>query len=91
MSATFAKILPYVGYCVDDTLSERRIDEIPTDRRLVRLVVWQCGFEPMAVAVWSYLPDVRLDANDAEEIAADLLSEKEWFGADGAAPADYVI
>jgi hypothetical protein len=87
--------LPYVGYCVDDALTERRLDEMPADPRLVRLVGWQCGFEPLFVAVWSYLPDTALDPAEAEEIAADLLLEKKWFADvtdDGTAPpADYVI
>jgi hypothetical protein len=57
-----------------------------------RLVGWQCGFEPLFVAVWSYL-DVRLDDCEAEEIATDFLIERGWFGKNlehGKEP-DYVI
>ena len=54
-----------------------------------RLVGWQCGFEPLFVAVHSYL-DVRIDDQEAEEMAADYLEEIGWF-ADGRKPADYII
>jgi hypothetical protein len=77
--------LPYVSYCLDDALSERDIADMPANARLVG---WQCGFEPLFVAVWSYL-DVRLDADEAEEIATDFLAERNWFGE--VRPADYVI
>jgi hypothetical protein len=43
----------------------------------------------MFVAVWSYLGGT-LDANEAEEIAADYLDEIGWFS-DGIVDADYVI
>ena len=78
--------MPYVSYAVDDALSEREVAEMPANARLVG---WQAGFEPLFVAVWSYL-GVRLDDEEAEEIAADLLQEKKWFAGD-AIPADYVI
>lgn len=80
--------LPYISYCVDDALSERSIKDMPADARLVG---WQCGFEPLFVAVWSYL-GVRLGDEEAEEIASDLLREKNWF-ADKSADnfADYII
>jgi len=53
------------------------------------LVGWQCGFEPLFVAVHSYL-DVKLDEDEAEELAAGYLDEIGWF-ADGVTEADYVI
>jgi len=53
------------------------------------LVGWQCGFEPMYVAVHSYL-DYRLDAQDAIEMAMDYLSEIGWFAGPPTEP-DYVI
>jgi hypothetical protein len=83
---TREQALSYVGYCVDDALSERSISDIPANARLVG---WQCGFEPMFVAVWSYL-DVRLDDQDAEDIATDLLTEKKWFSGEPTS-ADYII
>lgn len=79
--------LPYVGHAVDDALAVRTSEPIPDHARLVG---WQCGFEPMFVAVWSYLPGCRLDDDEAEEIAFDYLAEIGWFS-DGPVPADYVI
>lgn len=55
-----------------------------------KLVGWQCGFEPLFVAVHSYL-DVELDDCEAEEMAADYLEEIGWFGASGRRDADYII
>lgn len=78
--------LPYVGHCVDDALAERKIADMPSNARLVG---WQCGFEPMFVAVWSYL-DVRIDDDEAVELATDLLSEKKWFAGEPTEP-DYII
>lgn len=81
--------MPYVSFGVDDALSECPITEMPADRSLVKLVGWQCGFEPMFVAVWSYL-GLELDADEAEELATEMLIEKGWF--DGKPrPADYVL
>jgi hypothetical protein len=80
--------LRYVSFCVDDALSERRVDEVPHHARLVG---WQCGFEPMFVAVWSYMGH-RLDDDTAEELAIDLLMEKKWFSNEmSGTSADYVI
>jgi len=83
---TREQALPYVAYCVDDALSERKKEEMPDTARLVG---WQCGFEPMFVAVWSYL-DLELDDDEAEELAVELLIEKKWFSGKPT-PADYVI
>jgi hypothetical protein len=83
---TREEALQYVAYCVDDALDERSIKDMPADARLVG---WQCGFEPMFVAVWSYL-DIALDDSEAEEIAVDLLIERKWFSGEPK-PADYVI
>ena len=48
----------YVSVGIDDAMSVRSLDEMPPDARLVG---WQCGFEPMFVAVWSYLPGLVLE------------------------------
>jgi hypothetical protein len=89
---TREQALPYVGYCLDDALSERDRKDMPDNARLVG---WQCGFEPMFVAVWSYLGDTqgnldRLDDDEAEEIARDYLTERGWFSGEPK-EADYVI
>jgi hypothetical protein len=83
---TREQALPYVACCVDDALSEREIKDMPANARLVG---WQCGFELMFVAVWSYL-DLELDDQEAEELAVELLIERKWF-AGKPTPADYVI
>lgn len=80
-----ADALPFVSLAVDDALSPRDPRDAPTNARLVG---WQCGFEPLFVAVWSYL-DVELDDDEAEEIATDYLRERHWFTDDR--PADYII
>lgn len=53
------------------------------------LVGWQCGFEPLFVAVHSYL-DVKLTDQDAEEMATEYLAEIGWF-VKKPTPADYLI
>lgn len=74
---TRAQAIPYIGHAVDDALSPRAIGDIPLGADTV-LVGWQCGFEPMFVAVYGTLG--RPDDSDAEEMAADYLAEIGWFG-----------
>jgi hypothetical protein len=83
---TREQALQYVSYAVDDALSERDQSEMPANARLVG---WQCGFEPMFVAVWSYLGN-KLDDVEAEELAIDLLTELAWFSDQPTEP-DYII
>ena len=78
--------LPYVALCIDDALSVRSIDDMPDNARLVG---WQCGFEPMFVAVWSCL-GVCLTNREAESLAVDLLQERKWFSGEPSNP-DYII
>lgn len=97
--------IPYVSYVVDDAGCGRSIGDdmhaivrhgspsknAPHDDSFYPsvLVGWQCGFEPLFVAVHSYL-DVKLDEDEAEEMAADYLEEKGWFGGERK-EADYII
>jgi hypothetical protein len=86
---TRAMALPYVSFIVDDALSARMADYsdvLATDV----LVGWQCGFEPLFVAVRSYLPDVTIDDDEAIDLAMDYLAERGWFS-DVPTDADYVI
>ena len=53
------------------------------------LIGWQCGFEPLFVAVHSYL-DGRLDDDEAEEMARDYLAERNWFSEEPT-DCDYII
>ncbi len=91
---TRAQALPYVAHCLDTALCERHISEMPGNARLIG---WQCGFEPMFVAVWSCLSDTQgnadpVDPCEAEEIATDYLRESGWFASPDDEPvADYVI
>jgi len=84
---TREQALPYVTACVDDALAVRSIDEMPDNARLVG---WQCGFEPLFVAVWSYLPGIELEDSEAEEIARDYLLERGWFST-AQTEADFII
>jgi hypothetical protein len=52
------------------------------------LVGYQCGFEPMFVAVHSYL-DVQVSEEDAEEMAREYLTEIGWW--DEPKDADYIL
>jgi len=78
--------LQYVGHCLDNSLNVRTVAEMPENARLIG---WQCGFEPMFVAVWSYFGGV-MDADEAVEIATDYLTEIGWF-VEGPTDPDYVI
>ena len=93
---TREQALPYVSFVVDDAGSGREIgaDMHATTRESGHeyrsvLVGWQCGFEPLFVAVHSYL-DVELDDQEAEEMAQEYLAERNWFAGDPT-EADYVI
>ena len=87
-----SELLKYVSYVVDDALSEHSIDELTGDTLShARFVGWQCGFEPLVVAVISYLPETFVDSEEAEEIAKDLLIEKKWFGESGEREADFIF
>jgi len=55
------------------------------------LVGWQCGFEPLFVAVHSYL-DCELDDDEVVELATDYLNERKWFVNENKTPEpDYII
>jgi hypothetical protein len=85
----------YVSFVVDNALSARdcRASEVlPTDW----LIGWQCGFEPLFVAVRSYLsdtqgnPDTIDDAEEAVELAREYLVERNWFSGPSSEP-DHVL
>lgn len=81
---------PYIAWICDDALSAR--DWKPTDELQAGDVVlaWQCGFEPLAIVVRSYLPETYLDADEAIELATDWLCERNWFAGPTREP-DYVM
>ena len=84
---TRKQALPYIAYVLDDALNTHPVSEMLPNATLVG---WQCGFEPMFVAVQSYLPDTTVDELDAVDIATDYLSEIGWF-ADEPTEPDYVL
>jgi len=67
-----------IPFVVDDALAEHPISAIK-DRYDYTLVGYQAGFEMLFVAVISCLPGCTVDAEEACEIATDLLLEKKWF------------
>lgn len=87
MTLNKTELMPYVSYGLDDALSPRDPNDAPPN---ARLVCWQCGFEPMCVAVWSCLPDVSLDDDEAADLATDYLAEIKWFS-DGPQQPDFII
>lgn len=78
---TFTECLPYVGHTInlDGKAVEDEGDRRPSKATV--LVGWQCGFEPMFVAIQGYDfddPD-NLNDTDAEELAAEYLVSIKWF------------
>lgn len=83
--------LSIVSHGLDDTLSPRSIESIPADATIVVFDKEARPGVPMAVAVWSYLPGCRIDADEAQEMAADYLNEIHWPHAhDGAVQSVFV-
>ncbi len=89
---TKAQALPYVSFIADDAGSFRKPAGLPCDviPDNAVLVGWQCGFEPLFVAVKSYLPNVTLDRDEAIELATDGLLERDWFCGNARMP-DYTL
>ena len=91
-------VMDYVAYVVDDAGCGRSLDDdlhaivrdTDTSKYPSVLVGWQCGFEPLFVAVHSYL-DCYIEDDEAEEMAMEFLEEIGWFGPDGAKYPDYLI
>ncbi|MEF8794025.1 hypothetical protein [Thiohalorhabdus sp.] len=79
-------LFPYIAYALDDSGEPRNVENAPDD---ARIVAWQCGFEPLAVIVWSYT-GAELPDQDAEEMAADYLEKIEWFDGEPL-EADYIL
>lgn len=83
--------LAYVSYVADDALS---FESLSDENRVVLgnavLVGWQCGFEPLFVAVHSYL-GCELTDDEAVEIATDGLKEIGWFTDNNITEPDYIL
>lgn len=90
MTITRAQARDLCAYAVNDALDPACLGDIPNHEN-VRYVGWNAGEGPVFVAVWSYLhTSIRLDDDEAEDLAADLLHEVRWF-ANGRVPADYIL
>lgn len=75
--------LPYVSFVVDTALSPDH-EITPAILERATLVGWQCGFEPLFVAVVGATMDTSgvrdvVDEDEAEDIARDYLRERGWF------------
>lgn len=89
--------IPFVSFWCDDAgaageFTPQNVQALTDQLGSARLVGWQCGFEPLFVAVYSYLPGCKVCADEAEELARDYLLERGWFTdptADNS--ADYIL
>ena len=79
------KAIEYIGHYVDDCLSNHK--QPVTDK--TKLVGFQCGFEPMFVAVNSGY-GWEVDSSAAEELAIDYLNKIGWSD-DPELSADYIL
>jgi hypothetical protein len=83
---TAADVIPYVSFVMDTALSlDHNKSEIGSGTILVG---WQCGFEPLFIAVLASY--TRPDEEEAAEIATDYLIERQWFAEEATEP-DYII
>ena len=84
---TRQEAIEYVGHHVDDAGSSE--PRAITDK--TRLVGWQCGFEPMFVAVHSYLDGCQCDDIESEDLASDYLDEIGWFSGGKTKSPDFLL
>lgn len=81
----------FVRAIVDDALGVREVQ--PGDNHIpenARLVGWQGPRYPIFVAVTSYLPGIRLDDDEALELAKDYMRERGWPGKPAREEPDYL-
>ncbi len=82
--------LRYLCHIVDTALSTDTV----LDRDRATLVGWQCGFEPMFVAIQdAYIYEegrTIIGEEEATELAIDYLKEIDWFSGNVTEP-DYII
>lgn len=80
--------IPYISWIVDNAGSAEKPENLPAHLAEIKptdtLVGWQCGFEPLFVAVRSYLQDTDgisdvIPFPEAEDIAKEWLLERNWF------------
>jgi hypothetical protein len=88
----FDRLLPYVDHIVDDSGNGRMLgsDQHAHIKDNTVLVGYQCGFEPMVIAVNSFMDGIKLDDSEAEDLAKDYLLEIGWSN-DPDLTADYIV
>lgn len=64
----------HISYHLDDTGNDAAF----TPDSNTQYVMYEAGFEPLVVAVKSYLPDTVVPADEAEELATEYLQEIGW-------------
>lgn len=69
--------LEAISYFISDALSVTTYP--PYNLPHLTIVGYMVGFEPLLVAVYSYLPDCKVSQADAEDIADDYLLEIGYF------------
>jgi hypothetical protein len=72
--------IPYVSFTIDSHRNIKPVSRVPDNAILVG---WQCGFEPLFVAVDS-------DIGDPEQIATSFLEKRCWFSGEPT-ECDYYI
>lgn len=82
--------IPHISFFVDDSGHGGLWADAVKPECMCTLVGWQCGFEPLFVAVYSSLPGTVVDEQTAIDLATDYLRERGWFGAREVL-ADYVL
>lgn len=94
-------LLRYVSFAVNDAgdamhiknqeLLTALLNRAPLFLEQARIVGWTCGFEPMCVLVYSYLPGVTMDEDEAIELAEDYMRERNWFADPANTAPDFVL
>ena len=87
-----AQATPYVSFVVDDAGCGRELgaDQHAIVRAESVLVGWQCGFEPLFVAVHAY-GGWQMSEDEAVELATDFLLERDWFSDGEAVEPDHIL
>ena len=79
--------LKYVSYVIDEY--GKQLPESELDPKSAILVGWQCGFEPMYVAIKSEDSAITSEV-DAEDIVRAFLEKKKWFSGGVSKDCDYI-
>lgn len=79
----------YVSFVISEEGKELPPDSL--NQKTAILVGWQCGFEPLFVAIQDEDgEELHVSEADAEDIAKEFLLKKKWFSENEAEDCDYV-